>query len=194
MDYIQTGANLTHLPKLIKQPYQVYRNFSNSIWTKGVLSAREKEIIAVAVAHSTKCAYCIRFHTDKAKQLQIPIEELAEAVMVTAVIEAGNSLFHFEGEQQFNLNKYPDHAETTQTFVESFLNPGRLPLRLKLLIAFAVTHAIQSTNFQAILVSKLDDFNLSQAEIAEAVLVTAALKAGGAVSHMAEMIDQYSNE
>lgn len=194
MDYRETIKQLGKLPKLINEHYQEYRSFSDAIWTKGILTSQEKEIIAVAVAHSTKCAYCIRFHTKKAKQLNIPLEELVEAVTITAAIEAGNAIYSFQPEAQSHATAFPLHHETNDRFIDPISINGLLSTRLTFLVALAVIHAISSEGYREVLVERALTEGVTREEIAEAVLVTAALKAGGAIAHSAELIDEYGEQ
>ena len=61
---------------------------------EGGLTKKEKEIIAVAIAHVTECPYCIDSHTRKAKAEDTSLEELVEAVFVVAGVEAGGAVTH----------------------------------------------------------------------------------------------------
>ena len=42
---------------------KAFRAFSQSVFADGALPASMKQLIAVAVAHVTRCPYCIRGHT-----------------------------------------------------------------------------------------------------------------------------------
>lgn len=194
MNNQEIANHLATLPKLAPNHYHAYRAFSNSVWTKGVLSSEEKEIIAVAVAHSTRCAYCIRLHTNKAKQLQIPLEALAEAVLVTGAIEAGTTLYAYLHNQELDQQSFPYHADPISTFISSIDESEFLTTRLKILIALSVAYALQSTKYITALSEKATQFDLTKEEIAEAAVVASALKAGGAISHLAETINEYQTD
>lgn len=77
-------------------------DYYNSVFKEGSLSAREKSLIALAVAHVVKCPYCIDAYTMDGLQRGITKEEMMEAVHAGAAIEAGASLVH--GVQM--MNKY----------------------------------------------------------------------------------------
>lgn len=194
MNFEETAKQLGILPKIIKNQHQAYRSFSNSVWSKGVLSTQEKEIIAVAVAHSTKCAYCIRFHTKKAKQANVSPEALAEAIFVTAAIEAGTTLSAYVNELTVNNQSFPHHAEAISTFLDLIEESEFLTARLKLLIALSVSFAIQSTKHIQFLTDQATQRGITKEEIAEAAVIASALKAGGAISHFAEALDEYQND
>jgi alkylhydroperoxidase/carboxymuconolactone decarboxylase family protein len=60
----------------------------------GALSKREKALIALAVAHSEKCPYCIDAWTTGALEAGANPAQMAEAVHVAAVMKAGITLAH----------------------------------------------------------------------------------------------------
>ena len=59
-----------------------------------MLSAKVKQIIAVAVAHVTQCPYCINGHTKTALRAGATPEELMEAIWVAAEMRAGGAYAH----------------------------------------------------------------------------------------------------
>ena len=60
----------------------------------GQISRKYRELIAVAVAHTTQCVYCIEVHTRNAKKAGATREEVAEAVFVAAALRAGGAAAH----------------------------------------------------------------------------------------------------
>ncbi|WP_284036518.1 carboxymuconolactone decarboxylase family protein [Neobacillus sp. 114] len=76
------------------ESFQAFVKFDTQALKPGLLSRKEKELIAVAVAHVTGCVYCIETHTKKAKQLDVTKEELAEAIFVATALKAGSALAH----------------------------------------------------------------------------------------------------
>ncbi len=60
----------------------------------GALSEREKTLIALAVATTQKCPYCIDAYTNHCLSLGISPEEMTEAVHVGAAMVAGIVLAH----------------------------------------------------------------------------------------------------
>jgi AhpD family alkylhydroperoxidase len=63
--------------------------FGKAVFAEGTLSAKMKQIIAVAVAHVTQCPYCIRGHTKAALRAGATQQELMEAIWVAAEMRAG---------------------------------------------------------------------------------------------------------
>ena len=60
----------------------------------GALTRREKALIALAVAHSEKCPYCIDAYTTACLETGSNPEQMMEAVHVAAVMKAGITLVH----------------------------------------------------------------------------------------------------
>lgn len=73
---------------------EAFKAFSQSVFAEGALSAKTKQLIAVAVAHVTQCPYCIRAHTKSALQQQATPEEIMEAIWVAAEMRAGGASAH----------------------------------------------------------------------------------------------------
>ena len=68
--------------------------FSKQVFADGALSARTKQLIAVAVAHVTQCPYCIRGHTKGALRAGAAEAEIMEAIWVAAEMRAGGTYAH----------------------------------------------------------------------------------------------------
>ena len=60
----------------------------------GHLDAKTRELIALAVAVTTRCDGCIGNHTQKAIQLGTSREEIAEALGVAVAMNAGAALVY----------------------------------------------------------------------------------------------------
>lgn len=60
----------------------------------GALTRREKALIALAVAHSEKCPYCIDAYSTACLETGSNPEQMMEAVHVAAVMKAGITLVH----------------------------------------------------------------------------------------------------
>jgi AhpD family alkylhydroperoxidase len=68
--------------------------FGKAVFQDGALSAKMKQIIAVAVAHVTQCPYCIKGHTKAARRAGATPQELMEAIWVAAEMRAGAAYAH----------------------------------------------------------------------------------------------------
>jgi AhpD family alkylhydroperoxidase len=87
-------AKLGKLYELKPELLQAFMAFDAKVFADGVLSTKNKELIAVACAHITQCPYCIDGHTKKAKKAGATPEELAEAIFVAVSLRAGGGLAH----------------------------------------------------------------------------------------------------
>ena len=65
-----------------------------AVFQAGALSAREKSLIALAVAHAVQCAYCIDAYAKDALEKGADLEQMTEAVHVASAIRGGASLVH----------------------------------------------------------------------------------------------------
>lgn len=77
-------------PELAKKFFDYY----GSVFTEGALSEREKALIALAVAHTVQCPYCIDAYTQACLEKGSDLEEMSEAMHVAAAIRGGASLVH----------------------------------------------------------------------------------------------------
>jgi alkylhydroperoxidase/carboxymuconolactone decarboxylase family protein len=60
----------------------------------GALTAREKSLIALAVAHTLQCSYCIDAYSTDCLDKGADLPQMTEAVHVAAAIRAGSTLVH----------------------------------------------------------------------------------------------------
>jgi alkylhydroperoxidase/carboxymuconolactone decarboxylase family protein len=83
----EIGANA---PELAKKFFDWY----GAVFADGALSAREKSLIALAVAHAVQCPYCIDSYSRDALTKGADLDQMTEAVHVAAAIRGGASLVH----------------------------------------------------------------------------------------------------
>lgn len=89
--------NLGHMKDLdagAPQAMKAFRAFDEAAFAEGALSAVQKQIIALAVAVTTQCPYCIAIHTKAARDAGATDAQLAEAALVAAAIRAGGAVTH----------------------------------------------------------------------------------------------------
>jgi AhpD family alkylhydroperoxidase len=80
--------------QLVPAAWDGFLAFDKAVMADGAISAKTKELIAIAVAMTTQCPYCIDIHTKKAKAAGCTEAEIAEAVMVAAALRAGGAITH----------------------------------------------------------------------------------------------------
>jgi 4-carboxymuconolactone decarboxylase len=64
------------------------------VFADGALTAREKALIALAVAHAVQCPYCIDEYSTACLEKGSDLEQMTEAVHVAAAIRGGAALVH----------------------------------------------------------------------------------------------------
>jgi len=77
-------------PELAEKFFDWY----GAVFADGALSAREKSLIALAVAHATQCPYCIDAYSKDALERGSDLDQMTEAVHVAAAIRGGACLVH----------------------------------------------------------------------------------------------------
>ncbi|MBN9610254.1 MAG: alkylhydroperoxidase [Actinobacteria bacterium 69-20] len=80
--------------ELAPHTHDAFEAFSKAVFADGALPEKTKQLIAVAVAHTTQCPYCIQGHTTLAHRKGASDEEIMEAVWVAAEMRAGGSYAH----------------------------------------------------------------------------------------------------
>ena len=60
----------------------------------GQIPKKYRELIALAVAHTTQCPYCIEAHSKKAKKAGASKEEVVETVFIASALRAGAAATH----------------------------------------------------------------------------------------------------
>jgi AhpD family alkylhydroperoxidase len=80
--------------ELAPETNAAFQAFSKQVFAEGALSEKDKQLIAVAVAHVTQCPYCIRGHTRLAQRKGASEQEIMEAIWVAAEMRAGGAYAH----------------------------------------------------------------------------------------------------
>jgi 4-carboxymuconolactone decarboxylase len=86
-------------PELAKKFFDYYA----AVFAEGELTEREKALIALAVAHTVQCPYCIDAYTQACLEKGSNLNEMTEAIHVATAIRGGSSLVH--GVQMRNIAK-----------------------------------------------------------------------------------------
>ena len=89
--------DLPRFPDIGKNAPELWDKFSQwygAVFAEGALSAREKSLIALAVAHAIQCPYCIDEYAQDCLEKGSNLEQMTEAVHVASAIRGGASLIH----------------------------------------------------------------------------------------------------
>jgi AhpD family alkylhydroperoxidase len=68
--------------------------FDKAAMAAGAIPVKYKELLAIAVAFTTQCPYCIELHTQRAREAGCSDHEIAETVVVAAALRAGAAITH----------------------------------------------------------------------------------------------------
>jgi AhpD family alkylhydroperoxidase len=68
--------------------------FDKAAMANGAIPSKYKELMALAVAFTTQCPYCIDVHAKKAREAGASDPEIAEVVTVAAALRAGAAMTH----------------------------------------------------------------------------------------------------
>lgn len=171
-----------------------------------VLSVKVRELIAIAVAATTQCPYCMDVHVGNAKKAGASREEVARAVFVASALRAGGAYTHGflalksyeQGAEQEHFHEPGDTSylrtlrqssggvvESYQEFGNAVFDPADevLGVKERELIAVAVAVTTQCPYCLASHVAKAKKAGANEEELARAVMVAAALRAGAAYTH-----------
>ena len=94
---MQSMDNLKNLASSIKPTTTAGRSSSNSIrpsCPKVAVSVKHKELIALAVALTIQCNYCLELHRQGAETAGASQEEIAETILIAGALRAGAALTH----------------------------------------------------------------------------------------------------
>ena len=90
-------ANIRKLKKygeLAPAAWQGFVAFDKAAMADGAIPAKTKELIALGVAMTTQCPYCIEIHAKKAREAGASDREIAEVVAIAAALRAGAAITH----------------------------------------------------------------------------------------------------
>ncbi len=92
-DKSKLGA-LKEMDKLAPEIMKAFWAFDKAAVSEGAIPVKYKELIAIGVALTTQCPYCIEIHTSNARKAGATDAEIAEAALVAAALRAGAAVTH----------------------------------------------------------------------------------------------------
>ena len=87
-------TKINRMNELAPEVMKAFWAFDRLAVADGAIPAKYKELIAVAVALTTQCPYCIDIHSGNARKAGATDAELTEAAMVAAALRAGAAVTH----------------------------------------------------------------------------------------------------
>ena len=86
---------LKEMRKLAPAEFAAWANLDGIVGREdGAIPRKFRELIAVAVACTTQCPYCLEVHAKAAKAAGATREELTEAAFLAAALRAGGAATH----------------------------------------------------------------------------------------------------
>ena len=86
---------LKEMSRAAPEDFKAWANLDGIVAREdGKIPRKYRELIAIAVAHTTQCVYCIEVHTKKAKKVGASKEEVAEAVLLAAALRSSGAAAH----------------------------------------------------------------------------------------------------
>src|SRR3989442_5604696 len=83
------------MSRLAPQEFKAWSNLDGIVGREdGRIPRKYRELIALAVAHTTQCIYCIEVHTKNAKKAGASKEVVVEAVLLAAALRTGAASTH----------------------------------------------------------------------------------------------------
>jgi len=89
--------NLTKFKKFGELAPEGFKGFvalDEAAFGEGAIPLKYKELMAVAIALTTQCAYCLEVHGKKARKAGATDQELAETTIIAAALRAGAAMTH----------------------------------------------------------------------------------------------------
>ena len=204
---------LGELSALAPDTFKAFVQFDKLALSEGKLSKKLKELIAIAVAHTTGCPYCIEVHVKAGKSEDVSKEELSEAILVATALKAGSALAHgvnalnaydeIDEEELYKASYFNRLKEFSALNGDAFkafvdfdgqsLKEGLLSVKEKELIAVAVAHTTGCPYCIDIHTKGAKKAGVTKEELAESIFVATALKAGSALAHSVNALNAYDS-
>ncbi|MEU1592868.1 carboxymuconolactone decarboxylase family protein [Streptomyces sp. NPDC005708] len=88
-------AHLRELRKAAPREFEAWQQLDAIVRIEdGSVPRKYRELIALAVAHTTQCAYCIDVHARSATEVGATVEEIAETILIAAALRSGAAGAH----------------------------------------------------------------------------------------------------
>ena len=80
--------------ELAPETFKAFVAFDEVAYKAGAIPHKYKELMAIAVALTTQCPYCIEIHRRNALKAGATEQEMAETALVAAALRAGGAMTH----------------------------------------------------------------------------------------------------
>ena len=87
-------SKLKTLDSNAPEAMQAFWAFDKAALAPGAIPGKYKELMAVAIALTTQCPYCLEIHSGRARESGATDAEMSETVAVAAALRAGAAITH----------------------------------------------------------------------------------------------------
>lgn len=91
---MQNIRKLGTLGKLAPEAMEAFKAFDQAALADGAIPRKYKELMALAVALTTQCPYCLEIHRKAALAAGATEQEMAETTFLAAALRAGAAVTH----------------------------------------------------------------------------------------------------
>jgi AhpD family alkylhydroperoxidase len=91
------AEDIKKLPKLgagAPEAWKTFLEFDKATFAEGAIPVKYKELMALAVALTTQCPYCLLIHKERAHKAGATREEISETTFIAAAMRAGAAITH----------------------------------------------------------------------------------------------------
>src|SRR5437868_726188 len=85
---------LKEMKKLAPAEFDAWVGLDKIVGRDGAIPRKYRELLAIAVACTTQCPYCLEAHAKGAKAAGASREEIVEASLIAAALRAGGAATH----------------------------------------------------------------------------------------------------
>ncbi len=182
--------------------FAAFNKFAGAAFADGVLSNKDKEVIAVGCAHSLRCPYCIDYHIKLALEAGASKDEMAEAIWVAIAMGAGACFAHaavamrtlngvsgdfYASDENAAINEFsslvPQASASYSEFKHTAFSAGVLTAEFKQLIAIACAHNTRCPFCIEHHIEQAQALDQPNTAIAEAIWVAIEMGAGACFGH-----------
>lgn len=94
MQHMDNLRRLGQLSQASNEAWEKFQAFNEATMAAGAIPAKYKELIALGVALTTQCSYCLELHQQAAVKAGASQEEIAETVLIAGALRAGAAVTH----------------------------------------------------------------------------------------------------
>ncbi len=212
----EISGDMAHFKELNPELHGAWMNLHNGVFEDGALSQKEKQLIAVAGAHITRCPYCIRSRVRLSKNLGASDQEIIESIYValrfamggpyaysTIAFEAHDALEHniplteghfFKKDVTKEINEFSKcsgaNSEAFKEFTKKVFAEGALSRDFKRgLMGLACAHMTKCPYCIRGCVKDARSGGISKEQMAEAINVAMVMSAGACFAHTSIAMD-----